>query len=291
MKIFKHTDSLNAELQSLSLPAGGIGLVPTMGNLHEGHIALIAQAKQHCAYVLSTIFVNPLQFGPSEDFERYPRTFAEDCEQLSNAGCDAVFVPGIDEMYPNGTKNQTIVSVPSLSALYCGASRPGHFSGVCTVVNKLFNLTRPDLAFFGAKDFQQLLIIKKMVKDLCMPISIMSVPTQRAESGLALSSRNSFLSPEDKDLAAELYAELNKAKTAILNGQCKAYAELETASTKALGKVGMEVDYFAICNANTLQPATPADTELVILAAVYIGRADHKTRLIDNVTLALNTST
>lgn len=291
MKLFKTAASLQTDLRTLRLAGRRIGLVPTMGNLHAGHLSLVEQAKQHCDYVVVTIFVNPLQFGPNEDFERYPRTFDADSEQLNAAGCDAVFVPSVAEMYPKGLDQQTVVSVPALSNLHCGASRPGHFAGVCTVVNKLFNLTGPDQAFFGDKDFQQLLIIKKMVADLCMPIVVTGVPIHRETSGLAMSSRNSFLSPAQKKTAANLYASLTQAKSSILDDNCRTYKKLTQSLKKTLTETGMEVDYLSVCNARTLEPASLGDTELVILSAVYLGKEPQRTRLIDNVRLSLISST
>lgn len=279
MQSFETAQTLRAELKKVRMAGKTIGLVPTMGNLHQGHLALVEQAKKHCDYVLATIFVNPMQFGIGEDFERYPKTLEQDMHKLSSASCDGLFMPSVAEMYPNGLEQQTLVSVPKLSLRHCGKSRPGHFDGVCTVVNKLFNLTSPDKAYFGTKDFQQLLVIKKMAVDLCMPIDINAVPIQRDTNGLALSSRNAYLSENEKLTAATLFATLNKAKQAITTAAKPNFADIEALAKEDLSAAGMILDYFNICKAQTLEPALPSDAQIVILAAVFLG----KTRLIDNV--------
>lgn len=277
MEVFEHTDALRAHLDTVRGDGRRIALVPTMGNLHAGHLALIGAARERCAHVVATIFVNPLQFGPGEDFERYPRTFETDMEKLLAAGCDTLFAPTVNEIYPGGPRSQTLVSVPELSELYCGAARPGHFNGVATVVCKLFNLVAPQEAFFGLKDYQQLLIIRRMVKDLCLPIAIRGVPIQREASGLALSSRNAYLSAGEKALAPALYAQLCSTRADLLAGASR-FTDLEQAAQKRLESLGMKVDYYNICHAHSLLPATPYDKDLVILAAVWLGG----TRLIDN---------
>ena len=279
MKVFEQSKTLQVELKKARQANLTIGLVPTMGNLHSGHLTLVKSAKQNCDIVIATIFINPSQFGPNEDFDNYPKTIEADQQNLIEAGCDILFMPSINEMYPSGLKHQTTISAPAVSSLHCGASRPGHFDGVCTIVNKLFNLSQPDQAYFGEKDFQQLFIIKKMLKDLCIPIEIHGIPTQREPSGLALSSRNGYLTPTEKHTAAALYDCLKATKAAILDKQQSTYTELEEAAKQTLRDAGMRPDYFTICNANTLQLATPEDQPLVILVAAYLG----STRLIDNI--------
>lgn len=202
-----------------------IGFVPTMGNLHSGHVALITKASQRADFVVASIFVNPLQFGAGEDLDKYPRTLAADQEKLLQAGCHLLFAPSVEEMYPDGMTGQTRVSVPQLSEGLCGASRPGHFEGVATVVSKLFNMVQPDLAIFGQKDFQQLAVIRALVHDLNMPIQIIGEPTVRAADGLALSSRNGFLSEEQRAVAPVVYRGLISTLENI-NSHCLEYYKL-----------------------------------------------------------------
>jgi len=278
MQIFESRDALQQQLRGLRKSGRTIGLVPTMGNLHDGHLALVAAAREQADFVLATIFVNPLQFGPTEDLDNYPRTLQADCDLLTSAGCDAVFVPAVSAMYPNGLQGQTLVSVPGLSAKHCGASRPGHFDGVCTVVSKLFNLSQPDIAFFGEKDYQQLQVIRKMTADLCMPVRIEGVPTIRNAEGLALSSRNGYLDAGQLALAPLLHDQLVAASTAIETGQAD-FTHLEASARAELDKAGFRTDYFTVCNAQTLDAAQHEDNDLVILAAAWLG----KTRLIDNI--------
>lgn len=192
-----------------------VGFVPTMGNLHSGHMSLIKQAKKHCDLVIASIFVNPLQFNDQSDLSNYPRTLEQDQALLTENGCHLLFAPTVDEMYPNGQESQTLVSVPDVSMGLCGGSRPGHFDGVATVVSKLFNMVQPDKAFFGGKDFQQLAVIRKMVADLCIPVEIIDVVTERNKDGLALSSRNGYLSTEELTLAPALYKSLQDVAEAI----------------------------------------------------------------------------
>jgi len=257
-----------------------IGLAPTMGNLHSGHAALITKAAQRADFVVATIFVNPLQFGPNEDLATYPRTLAADQEKLLQAGCHLLFTPTVEEMYPHGMADQTIVSVPSLSEGLCGASRPGHFDGVATVVSKLFNMVQPDLAVFGEKDFQQLAVIRALVRDLNMPIQIIGEPTVRAADGLALSSRNGYLSEEQRAIAPELYRVICQLGDAISNGGQDLKTLLDNGKQQ-LEAAGLRIDYLEVREATSLRPATAEHTDLVILAAVYLG----KTRLIDNLHL------
>ena len=259
-----------------------IGLVPTMGNLHAGHLRLVAEALSRCDFVVSTIFVNPLQFGPNEDLDAYPRTLEADRELLEEQGCNILFAPSVAEIYDSDLGKQTTIHVPVLSDNYCGASRPGHFDGVATVVCKLFNLVTPDIAFFGLKDYQQFLVIRKMVADLAMPIQIEGVETVREKSGLAMSSRNGYLNTEQKHSAASLYQCLQTSAQALRSGD-KNFDDLERSARNKLLEAGLEPDYYAICNAESLQPARPDDKSLVILAAAFIGPS----RLIDNIRIQL----
>jgi pantoate--beta-alanine ligase len=261
-----------------------IGLVPTMGNLHSGHVALVTKACQRADFVVASIFVNPLQFGPNEDLDSYPRTLAADQEKLLQAGCNLLFAPAVSEIYPAGTGVQTRVSVPELSQELCGASRPGHFDGVATVVSKLFNMVQPDLAVFGQKDYQQLAVIRAMVRDLNMPVQIIGEPTARAADGLALSSRNGYLSPEQRAIAPAIYRSLQAIAAALGKGERNLQA-LMTEQRKQIVDSGMRLDYLEIRNAHTLRAATPEDHDLVILAAAYLGT----TRLIDNLEVRLGT--
>ncbi|MFG0633025.1 pantoate--beta-alanine ligase [Pseudomonas sp. xss_2] len=260
-----------------------IAFVPTMGNLHSGHAALVTKAAQRADFVVASIFVNPLQFGAGEDLDSYPRTLAADQERLLQAGCHLLFAPTVEEMYPDGMSVQTRVSVPQLSEGLCGASRPGHFEGVATVVSKLFNMVQPDLAVFGEKDFQQLAVIRAMVRDLNMPIQIIGEPTVRAEDGLALSSRNGYLSPEQRAAAPALYRELSAMADAIRHGQ-RDYPALIVAAQAQLLAAGFRPDYLEVRHALTLRPAMIDDRDVVVIAAAYLGT----TRLIDNLYLHLD---
>lgn len=261
-----------------------IAFVPTMGNLHSGHVALVTKAAQRADFVVASIFVNPLQFGAGEDLDKYPRTLAADQEKLLQAGCHLLFAPSVEEMYPDGMAGQTRVSVPQLSEGLCGASRPGHFEGVATVVSKLFNMVQPDIAVFGQKDFQQLAVIRALVHDLNMPIQIIGEPTVRAEDGLALSSRNGFLSPDQRAVAPVVYRALNQIAEAIKQGQ-RDFPALISEQLKQLEAAGLRPDYLEIRDAKTLRPALSEDRDLVILVAAFLGT----TRLIDNLHLDLDT--
>ncbi|WP_421683672.1 pantoate--beta-alanine ligase [Stutzerimonas urumqiensis] len=260
--------------------AGGarIGFVPTMGNLHSGHVALVTRAKTRADFVIASIFVNPLQFGPNEDFASYPRTLAADQDKLAAAGCDLLFAPNVDEMYPNGQAMQTRISVPGVSEGLCGGSRPGHFDGVATVVTKLFNMVQPDLAVFGQKDFQQLAVIRTLVRDLNLPIDIIGEPTVRAEDGLALSSRNGYLDADQRARAPQLHRSLKVLGEAIEAGRTD-HAELIEQALAELHEAGLRPDYLEIRDALTLGPARADSTELVLVAAAFLGT----TRLIDNL--------
>lgn len=257
-------------------------LVPTMGNLHAGHLTLVREAKSTpSARTLVSIFVNPMQFGPNEDFEAYPRTLERDCELLAAEGADLVFAPPLQAVYPHGIWGRTRVEVPGLSDILCGASRPGHFTGVATIVCKLFNMTQPDIAIFGAKDYQQLLVIRRMVADLCLPVEIRGAATVREADGLAMSSRNSYLSPAERAQAPLLYATLCRAGERLRAGS--AVAAVEPMGAQELTAGGLKPDYFSVRRASDLQPATAADRDLIVLAAARLGRA----RLIDNLRVPL----
>lgn len=258
-----------------------IAFVPTMGNLHAGHLALVEHARRQAEHVVASVFVNPTQFGPNEDFDRYPRTENEDAAKLAAAGVDLLFLPSVAEMYPGGTAEATFVDVPGLSGDLCGAHRPGHFRGVATVVARLFNLVQPDVAVFGEKDFQQLAIIRRMVRDLGFPVDVQGVATARDADGLALSSRNQYLTAEERALAPGLHATLRD-----LAGRLRSGAdghELERAGMDQLARVGFRPEYVAIRRVADLRPARAGDRDLVILVAAHLG----KTRLIDNLRVAL----
>lgn len=281
------TDSIEELRASLTLwrKAGQrIALVPTMGNLHAGHLRLVKNAHAHAERVVVSIFVNPTQFGPGEDFSSYPRTLAADQAQLEQNATDLLFIPNVESVYT--AEPCTRIIVDGLSDLLCGAFRPGHFSGVATIVAKLFNIVQPELAFFGEKDFQQLTIIRKMVSDLNFPIQIHSVATERELDGLAMSSRNSYLTPAERQIAPLLYQILCDAKQKILDGHSD-YRALEMHSLEQLNNNGFQPDYFAISRRQDLTPASIQDTELVILAAAKLG----KPRLIDNLSFSLSGNT
>ena len=257
-----------------------VGFVPTMGNLHAGHIRLVTEARQHADRVVASVFVNPTQFGPNEDFDAYPRTLAADQEKLTAAGTDLLFAPPVDEMYPEATL--TWVDVDHLGDHLCGANRPGHFRGVSTVVSKLFNIVTPDIACFGEKDFQQLAVIRRMVRDLCFGVRIIGVATEREADGLAMSSRNGYLTPEERALAPQVYAHLQQARDAITGGE-RDYPALQQRLAASLNQLGFQVDYLTVVNADTVSPATPQDTDLRVAVAARLGR----TRLIDNIPAAI----
>ncbi len=253
-----------------------IALVPTMGNLHLGHLSLVEQAKNIADKTVVSIFVNPTQFVEGEDFEDYPRTLESDLSQLETLDTDLVFSPTVDEIYPGGTKGLTKVTVSHLDNILCGEFRPGHFAGVSLVVTKLFNIVEPDFAVFGEKDYQQLLVIKFLVKDLCMPINIVSGPTIREHDGLAISSRNTYLSKEERDLAPLLYKTLIGISDAVNKGG-QEFVALESEAAKLLDDAGFKTEYIKIKNAHDLKG--PEHGKLVVLAAAWLGKA----RLIDNI--------
>ncbi|WP_342624170.1 pantoate--beta-alanine ligase [Pseudomonas alkylphenolica] len=283
MNTVKTVRELRAAVARARSEGKRIGFVPTMGNLHSGHAALVTKAAQRVDFVVASIFVNPLQFGPSEDLDKYPRTLAADQEKLLQAGCHLLFAPSVEEMYPDGMDGQTRVNVAQLSEGLCGASRPGHFEGVATVVSKLFNMVQPDLAVFGQKDFQQLAVIRALVRDLNMPIQIIGEPTVRAEDGLALSSRNGYLNEEQRGIAPALYRLLSQMAAAIEQGE-RDYPALIANGQQQLQNVGFRPDYLEIRQALSLRPAIAEDRDVVILAAAYLGA----TRLIDNLHLNLD---
>jgi len=281
MQEFSRIQELRTALWAERQQGRRIAFVPTMGNLHAGHIRLVEEARHHGEVVVCSIFVNPLQFGRNEDLDAYPRTLAADRERLQAAACDVLFTPSVGEIYPHGLDAQTIVSVPGISQRHCGASRPGHFDGVATVVSKLFNMVQPQTALFGLKDYQQFQVIRHMVADLCMPIALEGIATQREPSGLALSSRNGYLCAEERERAAALYQTLLQAGSDLQRGAT--IASVEARSRLQLEAAGFRPDYFTVCHADTLEPANPEDRSRVILAAAWMGR----TRLIDNLVLTL----
>jgi pantoate--beta-alanine ligase len=255
-----------------------IALVPTMGNLHAGHASLLAAAHHHGRRVIASVFVNPLQFGPTEDYAAYPRTPDEDAALLTTQGVDALLLPAVDEIYPHGVANSTVVDVPGLSDILCGAFRPGHFRGVATVVIKLLNLVQPDVAIFGEKDYQQLAIIRRAAEDLCLPVQIVGAPTVRAEDGLALSSRNRYLDQAERAIAPALYRSLDRARRRLVAGDVD-LAAIEREGLESLRAAGFRPDYFEVRAAGTLERPQGRDVALVVLAAARLRRA----RLIDNV--------
>lgn len=283
MQVFHHIESLRQSLQAERKAGKRIGFVPTMGNLHDAHIALVRQAQSLCEVVVTSIFVNPLQFGLNEDWDKYPRTLAADSARLEAANCDYLFCPDEKEIYPNGMAEQTRVVVPTMTDVLCGASRPGHFEGVTTVVSKLFNIVQPDLAVFGIKDFQQLAVIRRMVEDLCIPIEIVAGEIVREPDGLAMSSRNSFITAEERPRVAQLNRSLNWIKAEIAQGR-RDFLALTASAREQILAAGFKVDYISICNSRTLELAAHDDREITILGAIYTSGA----RLIDNVSLVLN---
>ncbi len=272
-----------AALRAALAGADRTACVPTMGNLHAGHVSLVELAKRHGAPVVASLFVNPLQFGAGEDFERYPRTLDADCARLAAAGCDLVFAPEVTEMYP--VPQTYTVTVPPVTANdLCGAFRPGHFDGVATVVLKLFNLIQPRIAVFGKKDFQQLHVIRELVRQFNLPIGILAGDTLREADGLAMSSRNGYLSPAERIQATQLHRALADVQSAIGRGE-RDFDTLAAIAMRHLKMAGWRVDYVAVRDAETLAAAQPGSTRLVVLGAATLGT----TRLIDNVEISLPT--
>ena len=275
---------LREHVQTARRQGKRIGFVPTMGNLHAGHISLVDAAHAADCFAVASIFVNPMQFNDPKDLERYPRTLEQDQERLTAAGCELLFAPDVTEMYPNGQAGMSRVQVPGVSEGLCGGSRPGHFDGVATVVTKLFNMVQPDQAFFGEKDFQQVAVIRKMVFDLDMPIEITAVPTARAEDGLALSSRNGYLSASERQIAPALHQGLQQLAQALQQGETVTDAIRN--AREAIDNSGFRCDYLEVRradNLNVVEQPQPGD-KLVILGAAFLGNA----RLIDNIQVALN---
>jgi pantoate--beta-alanine ligase len=278
MEIISKIDVLRDTLKQARQDERSLCFVPTMGNLHSGHLELVKRAKQLGELVVVSIFVNPLQFGVNEDLDNYPRTLEADCQALQAEGVDFVFTPTVDDMYGDNQKNHTQVIVPGLTERLCGGSRPGHFDGVATVVTKLFNMVQPDFAIFGEKDFQQLQVIRKLTHDLALPITIVGVPTVREPSGLAKSSRNGYLTQDQKEQAAQLYRCLQDCARELKHTGVD-HKALEKGYIDKLNQAGFRTDYFEICDAHTLEPASAESHNLVICAAAFLG----KTRLIDNI--------
>ncbi len=277
-----HTITRIAELRETvtrwRLARESIAFVPTMGNLHMGHASLMSAAHLHGRRVISSIFVNPMQFGPADDFSAYPRTPDDDSNLLREYGVDALFHPTVEEMYPEGSVGSTIVDVPGLTDILCGAFRPGHFQGVATVVVKLLSLVQPDVAIFGEKDFQQLTVIRRVVDDLNLPVKIVGAPTVRAEDGLALSSRNRYLSAAERAIAPAIYRALDQARRRLESGDTD-YAGMQQAGLDAMARAGIRPEYFEVRAAARLAKPTGSEVELVVLAAGRLGKA----RLIDNI--------
>jgi pantoate--beta-alanine ligase len=279
MKTIENIQRMQTFIKMLKKEGRTIGFVPTMGYLHDGHISLMRAAKTHTDVVAASIFVNPLQFGPSEDFEKYPRDFARDEELAAKAGVDVIFYPRKEDMYPAGYS--TYVEVAGMSQVLCGASRPGHFRGVTTVITKLFSIIRPDIAYFGQKDAQQAAIIKKMVEDLNMGIDIKVLPTVREADGLAMSSRNVYLSKTERRDAVVLYESLKKAEEMIRGGARDPKAIIKTIEEMIRASPTSKIDYISIVDAKTLKDVKTIAGEVLVALAVFMGR----TRLIDNITV------
>ncbi|MEL0618104.1 pantoate--beta-alanine ligase [Cobetia marina] len=281
MKTLTHISALRERLAEVRRKGLRIALVPTMGNLHAGHLSLVRAARRQADFVVASIFVNPLQFGPGEDLDSYPRTLVDDQNALTAEGCDLLFAPSTAELYPEGRTGLCNVQVPGVSEGLCGGNRPGHFDGVATVVSILFHLVRPDVACFGEKDFQQLAVIRKLNRDLHFGIEILGVPIVRAEDGLALSSRNGYLSAEERAIAPRLAQCLNALKDSLESGT--APAEALRVALAAISECGFKPDYLELRRAEDLGPVQDDTRDAVILVAAHLGR----TRLLDNLKVAL----
>ncbi|EPR4178973.1 pantoate--beta-alanine ligase [Salmonella enterica subsp. enterica serovar Bareilly] len=282
MLIIETLPLLRQHIRRLRQEGKRVALVPTMGNLHNGHMKLVDEAKARADMVIVSIFVNPMQFDRPDDLVRYPRTLQEDCEKLNKRKVDYVFAPAVEEIYPQGLEGQTYVDVPGLSTMLEGASRPGHFRGVSTIVSKLFNLIQPDIACFGEKDFQQLALIRKMVADMSYDIEIVGVPIIRAKDGLALSSRNAYLTAEQRKIAPGLYNVMNSIAEKLIAGN-RELQEIIAIAEQELNEKGFRADDIQIRDADTLQELTETSKRAVILAAAWLGQA----RLIDNQSVTL----
>ncbi|MFT4652798.1 MAG: pantoate--beta-alanine ligase [Kangiellaceae bacterium] len=278
MKVIQEIDALRQIRRTWQSSKEDIAFVPTMGNLHDGHLKLVEEAKKISSKVVVSIFVNPLQFGPDEDLDAYPKTLENDKASLAALGVDVLFMPKSEDIYSRGLEQQTFVEVPGLSYMICGASRPGHFRGVATIVCKLFNMVQPNHAFFGEKDFQQLQVIKAMVTDLSMNLTIHGIPTQRHQDGLAMSSRNGYLNDSQRAIAPLLYQEVQQLRDHIIQGR-RDFTLLISQVKQRLSDAGFNPDYIELRNSQTLMQVGHEDKDLVILAAAFCG----KTRLIDNV--------
>jgi pantoate--beta-alanine ligase len=262
--------------------AQSIAFIPTMGNLHQGHLSLIEKGQSLCDRTICSIFVNPMQFGPNEDFNHYPRTLERDIEQLESIGCDLVYMPTASELYPNGLDQISQILVTDLTESYEAAHRPGHFTGVATIVLKLFNIVKPNISVFGKKDYQQYQVIRKMVRDLDLEVEIIGQETTRETNGLATSSRNQYLTETDTSQAALIYKTLKTTAALILQGD-RRFNQLEEQAKVQLDQAGFDTDYFSICNAESLKPASSKDRKLVILVTAGLGQ----TRLLDNIEIDL----
>lgn len=282
MLIIETLPLLRQHIRRLRQEGKRVALVPTMGNLHDGHMKLVDEAKARADVVIVSIFVNPMQFDRPDDLVRYPRTLQEDCEKLNKRKVDYVFAPAVEEIYPQGLEGQTYVDVPGLSTMLEGASRPGHFRGVSTIVSKLFNLIQPDIACFGEKDFQQLALIRKMVADMSYDIEIVGVPVIRAKDGLALSSRNGYLTAEQRKIAPGLHNVMNSIAEKLIAGN-RELQEIIAIAEQELNEKGFRADDIQIRDADTLQELTETSKRAVILAAAWLGQA----RLIDNQSVTL----
>lgn len=283
MLIFRHIEHMRSQLQPSRKLGQRISLVPTMGNLHEGHISLIKQAKAQSDIVVCSIFVNSLQFMLIEEWDKYPRTFEADCRKLREVGCDYLFAPGDDEMYPNGLATQSRVVCPSMTDILCGRSRPGHFEGVTTVVSKLFNIIQPNESVFGLKDFQQISVIRRMVEDMCLPIKVQGGPICRESDGLAMSSRNAFIKSNERPKVRILKESLFEVGNCLSKGD-KDFCGLEQQASERIEQLGFTVDYISVRNSLTLEEAAIDDKDLIVLGAMYTKSA----RLIDNCMLRLD---
>ncbi|EGL3114740.1 pantoate--beta-alanine ligase [Salmonella enterica subsp. enterica serovar Schwarzengrund] len=282
MLIIETLPLLRQHIRRLRQEGKRVALVPTMGNLHDGHMKLVDEAKARADVVFVSIFVNPMQFDRPDDLVRYPRTLQEDCEKLNKRKVDYVFAPAVEEIYPQGLEGQTYVDVPGLSTMLEGASRPGHFRGVSTIVSKLFNLIQPDIACFGEKDFQQLALIRKMVADMSYDIEIVGVPIIRAKDGLALSSRNSYLTAEQRKIAPGLHNVMNSIAEKLIAGN-RELQEIIAIAEQELNEKGFRADDIQIRDADTLLELTETSKRAVTLAAAWLGQA----RLIDNQSVTL----
>lgn len=285
MRTVQKIDEMHAQIKTWRNSGKQIAFIPTMGNLHEGHLSLIKQAHQRADHVVVSIFVNPMQFGQDEDLDNYPRTLQDDSRKLFEIGVDLLFTPTVSDLYPQEVEASTRVEVPGYSDILCGAHRPNHFIGVTTIVTKLFNIVQPDIALFGKKDYQQLLIIRRATEDLCIPVTILGVPTVREDDGLAMSSRNGYLSADERQSAPTLYKTLKQIRQDIQTKKHN-YTTLERHALSILKKANFTPDYFSIRRADNLAPAQPKDNNLIILAAARLG----KTRLIDNINVTITST-